>query len=108
MDSFSANVIENRQIINPSDLQLNIPSMNFTANNFGGSSMTIRGIGSIVVGSSGESGISTHVDEVALPMNLNTEEFFDMERVEVLHGPQGTLYGRNATGGAVNFVTQKP
>ncbi len=108
MDAFSANVIENRQIINPSDLQLNIPSMNFTANNFGGSSMTIRGIGSIVVGSSGESGISTHVDEVALPMNLNTEEFFDMERVEVLHGPQGTLYGRNATGGAVNFVTQKP
>ena len=108
MDAFSADAIENRQIINPSDLQLNIPSMNFTANNFGGSAMTIRGIGRIVIGSSGEAGVSTHVDEVALPMNLNTEELFDMERVEVLRGPQGMLYGRNATGGAINFVTKKP
>jgi outer membrane receptor protein involved in Fe transport len=68
--------------------------------------MSIRGIGNLVIG--GESGVSTHVNEIAVGTNLNTAEFYDMERVEILRGPQGTLFGRNATGGAVNMVTKMP
>ena len=59
-----------------------------------------------MVGRSGESGVSSHVNEIAVPANLETMEFFDMERVEILRGPQSTLFGRNATGGAINLVTK--
>ena len=101
-------MLADQQIINPSDLQLNAPNVAFTATNFGGSSFSIRGIGSLVIGRTGEPGVSAHLNEIAVPNNLNATEFFDMERVEVLRGPQGTLFGRNATGGVVNFVTRKP
>ncbi len=100
--------IEERQVITPSDLQMNASNVSFTATNFGGSSFSIRGIGNLVIARSGEPGVSQHLNEIAVSTNLNTLEFFDMERVEVLRGPQGTLYGRNATGGAINFVTRKP
>ena len=106
--ALSASALEDQQIINPSDLQLNAPNVSFTATNFGGSSFSIRGIGNLVIGRTGESGVSMHLNEIAVPTNLNSIEFFDMERVEVLRGPQGTLFGRNATGGAINFVTKKP
>ena len=100
--------LRDRQIITPSDLQLNTPNVSFSATNFGSSTLSIRGIGRLVVGRSGESGVSAHMNEIAVPANLETMEFFDLERVEVLRGPQGTLFGRNATGGAINFVTKMP
>ena len=106
--ALTGNMLEDRQVINPSDLQLNAPSVTFTATNFGNSSFSIRGIGRLVISGTGEAGVSTHMNEIAVSTNLNTIEFFDMERVEVLRGPQGTLYGRNATGGAINFVTALP
>ena len=101
-------MLQDRQVINTSDLQLNAPNVSFSATNFGGSSFSIRGIGNLVIGRTGESGVSFHVNEIAMPTNLNAIEFFDMERVEILRGPQGTLFGRNDTGGAVNFVTKMP
>ena len=100
--------LRDRQIITPSDLQLNTPNVSFSATNFGSSTLSIRGIGRLVVGRSGESGVSAHMNEIAVPANLETMEFFDIERVEVLRGPQGTLFGRNATGGAINLVTKMP
>ena len=105
--ALTGEMLEDKQVITPSDLQLNTPNVSFTATNFGESSFSIRGIGSLVVGRTGEPGVSTHLNELAVPNNLNSTEFFDMERVEVLRGPQGTLFGRNATGGVVNFVTRK-
>ena len=106
--ALGGDILEDRQVINPSDLQLNAPNVSFTATNFGGSSFSIRGIGNLVIGRTGEPGVSTHLNEIAVPNNLNATEFFDMERIEVLRGPQGTLFGRNATGGVINFVTRKP
>ncbi len=106
--ALTSSMLEDRQVINTSDLQLNAPNVSFSATNFGGSSFSIRGIGNLVIGRTGESGVSFHVNEIAMPTNLNAIEFFDMERVEILRGPQGTLFGRNATGGAVNFVTKMP
>ena len=101
-------MLADRQIINPSDLQLNAPNVSFSATNFGGSNLSIRGIGQLVISRSGESGVSSHVNEIAVATNLNSVEFFDLERIEILRGPQGTLFGRNATGGALNVVTKMP
>ena len=106
--ALTADAIEDRQVITPSDLQINASNVTFTATNFGGSSFSIRGIGNLVIARSGEPGVSQHLNEIAVSSNLNSIEFFDMERVEILRGPQGTLFGRNATGGAINFVTRKP
>lgn len=106
--ALTGEMLEEEQVITPSDLQMNAPNVSFTAANFGGSSFSIRGIGNLVVAGSGQSGVSTHINEVSVVSNLNAIEFFDMERVEILRGPQGTLFGRNATGGAINFVTQMP
>ena len=108
VSALSAEMLEDQQVITPSDLQMNAPSVSYTATNFGGSSFSIRGVGRIVLGRSGEPGVSAHLNEIPLDLNLNTMEFFDMERVEVLRGPQGTLFGRNATGGVINFVSAQP
>ncbi|MCX7063001.1 MAG: TonB-dependent receptor plug domain-containing protein, partial [Proteobacteria bacterium] len=104
--ALTGEMLESRGVITASDLQMNSPSLTFTATNFGGSSYSIRGIGNLVIG--GESGVSTHINEIPIASNLNSVEFYDVERVEVLRGPQGTLFGRNATGGAVNMVTKRP
>jgi iron complex outermembrane receptor protein len=106
--AFSGEMMEDKQIISPSDLQLASPNVSFTATNFGGSSFSIRGIGRLVIAGSGENGVSIHQNQIAVPTNLPAAEFYDLERVEVLRGPQGTLFGRNATGGAVNMVTRMP
>ena len=106
--AFSEEGIQARQIIQTSDIQMNVPNVSFTNTNFGSFSFSIRGIGRLVTAGSGESGVSSHVNDIPIAGNLITSEFFDMQRVEVLRGPQGTLFGRNATGGVVNFITRKP
>jgi iron complex outermembrane recepter protein len=106
--AFSGAMLEDKQILSPSDLQLNAPNVSFTATNFGGSSFSIRGIGRLVIAGSGENGVSIHQNQIAVPTNLPAAEFYDLDRVEILRGPQGTLFGRNATGGAVNMVTKMP
>jgi outer membrane receptor protein involved in Fe transport len=106
--AFTGDMLAHKQIIGTSDLQMNTPNVSFTATNFGSSSLSIRGIGRLVISSSGESGVSIHLNQIAVGTNLNAMEYYDMERVEVLRGPQGTLFGRNATGGAINMVTKKP
>jgi len=106
--ALSGDMLEDRQILGATDLQMNAPNVTFTATNFGGSSFSIRGIGRLVIAASGENGVSTHINDIPLGTNLAAVEFFDVSRVEVLRGPQGTLYGRNATGGAINVVTNMP
>ena len=106
--AFSEEGIQARQIITTSDLQMNVPNVSFTNTNFGSNSFAIRGIGRLVTAGSGEAGVSTHLNDIPITGNLITTEFFDMQSVEFLRGPQGTLFGRNATGGVVNFITRKP
>ncbi len=88
------------------ELQFAIPGL--VVNNFGmwGARFTLRGV-------TNESGsgqaIANHLNGAYLgSANLAITRSFDMQRIEVLKGPQGTLYGRNATGGSINFVTQPP
>ena len=106
--ALTGEMLEDKQVITTSDLQMNAPNVSFTQTNFGSNSLSIRGIGRLLTSATGDAGVSVHTNEISVAPNLNTSEFYDMERVEILRGPQGTLYGKNATGGVVNFVTRKP
>jgi outer membrane receptor protein involved in Fe transport len=109
VSAFSAEALEKQQIENPSDLQLTLPNVTFTKTNFTSSSFTIRGIGDLCVGVSCDQATAIHLNDSPLfATRLFETEFFDLERIEVLRGPQGTLFGRNATSGVVNVVSAKP
>ncbi len=72
-------------------------------------SLFVRGVGLNDFGVTNSGPIAAYADEVYISSNAaQIFQILDLERVEVLRGPQGTLYGRNATGGAVNFVARKP
>lgn len=109
VSAFSAEALEAQQIENSSDLQLTLPNITFTKTNFTSSSFTIRGIGDLCVGVSCDQATAIHMNGSPLfQTRLFETEFFDLERVEVLRGPQGTLFGRSATSGVVNVITAKP
>jgi len=68
----------------------------------------LRGIGNQVAGNYAENSVAIYIDDVPRPRSSSSTELVNLERVEVLKGPQGALYGRNATGGAINIVTKEP
>jgi len=109
VSAFNTEALEKQQIKNTSDLQLTLPNVTFTKGNFTGSSFTIRGIGDLCVGVTCDSATAIHMNDAPLyATRLFESEFYDLAQVEVLRGPQGTLFGRNATSGVVNFRTARP
>jgi outer membrane receptor protein involved in Fe transport len=69
----------------------------------------IRGVGFLDYTSNNASPVGVSVDDVAFALPIQTQgQLFDIDRVEVLRGPQGTLYGRNTTGGEINFISNRP
>ena len=92
------------------DLQNATPSLEVEpAFGSGQPQFRLRGVGFIDYTANNSSPVGVNIDEVPLPFPVQTQgQLFDVSRVEVLRGPQGTLYGRNTTGGAVNFVTNRP
>ncbi len=91
------------------DLGMFVPNTEFT-HNIGLTQGFIRGIGSPFPGpTAGESSVAYYVDGVYIESGVGLNiDFLDIERIEVLRGPQGTLYGRNANAGAINIITKKP
>jgi len=109
VSAFNTEAMEKQQIKNTSDLQLTLPNVTFTKTNFTSASFTIRGIGDLCVGTTCDSATAIHLNDAPLfSTRLFEGEFYDMGQVEVLRGPQGTLFGRNATSGVVNFRTARP
>lgn len=108
--AMSQKELEARAIESFKDLQFNVPSVTYSNGNFDGNNFQIRGIGISSVATSADSGVSVHTNDVYVfgTAGLATAEYYDLERIEVLRGPQSTLYGRNATGGVVNVITAKP
>lgn len=107
--AFSGEELLRAQISKPMDLQFNVPNMLMSKGHFSDAAISIRGIGNLAVGSAADSGTGNHFNGVYLNNGRIFEmEFYDAERVEVLRGPQGTLYGRNTTAGVLNFITKKP
>ena len=109
VSAFDEGALDDMQLAGGPDLVKAIPNVNFTKGNFGGFNFRIRGIGVDAVSTAADAGVGVHLNDVPLTSNsLFEAEFYDVERVETLRGPQGTLYGRNATGGVVNLITAKP
>ena len=108
LTAFGGDDVSFRQVRGLQDLQYDVPGLTYGERE-GGASVTVRGVGLNVNFGPFESGVATHIDGHYQPtttsgiLGLN-----DLERVEVLRGPQGTIYGRNATGGAINFILKKP
>jgi outer membrane receptor protein involved in Fe transport len=107
LSAFTDAQIEDRQIIGLLDVQLNSPNVSATDSNFGDRELSIRGLGNLLdTQGRTQNSVSYHVNEV--PLDAPLADFYDLERLEVLRGPQGTLYGRDSTAGAVNAITNRP
>ena len=107
--AYTAQDLAAHQVNQFKDIQFSTPNVYYSKTNFTGTNFAIRGIGTQVISGDAESGIAFNIDDVfyeAAPVDSN--QFYDIDRVEVLRGPQSTLYGRGATGGAVNVFSARP
>jgi outer membrane receptor protein involved in Fe transport len=104
-----ANFLKSRNITSLESLTQAVPSMTYAETQSGAPTITLRGIGFNETSLAAFPAVSMYLDEVPLtfPVMANHTNY-DLERVEVLQGPQGTVFGQNVTGGAVNFIAAKP
>src|SRR5437762_14220290 len=85
-----------------------VPNVSFTSNR-DATQIFIRGIGNVFFIAGGDPGVALYTDGAYISdMTSSNASLFDLQRVEVLRGPQGALYGRNATGGAINLISATP
>ncbi len=109
MAVFSANMIEKKNISTISNLAEFTPSLNIAQTIPSRVRIRIRGVGSRKFDVGAEGSIGVFVDEIYMPRFSGlSAALLDVERIEVLKGPQGTLFGRNTPGGAISIITQKP
>lgn len=110
VSAFSGEQVEDMNLSSPKDLAAFTPGLSTTNATSGGTPIfAIRGIGLDDFNVNNNSGVGVYIDDVfASSPALLSGQLFDVERVEVLKGPQGTLYGKNTTGGAINFISVKP
>ena len=107
--AFSAAQLAQSGIVTSDELQRFTPNLTWNAAGGAGSSVGLRGIVDINFTTGQVGSVAIVVDEVGLNSPVaNTFALLDLERVEVLRGPQVTLYGRSTTGGAINFITNRP
>jgi len=98
-----------RQIAGGPDLVKEVPNLTFSKTNFTGYNLEIRGIGTQAISVATDPAVAVAFNGTPFIRNhFFEQEFYDVGQVEVLRGPQGTLYGRNATAGVVNIITARP
>ncbi len=107
--ALSQEQLTSRQIAGGPDLVKEVPNLTFSKTNFTGYNIEIRGIGTQAISVTTDPAVAVSFNDIPFLRNhFFEQEFFDVSQVEVLRGPQGTLYGRNATAGVVNVVSAKP
>jgi iron complex outermembrane receptor protein len=107
--ALSQEQLTSRQIAGGPDLVKEVPNLTFSKTNFSGYTIQIRGIGTQAISVTTDPAVAVALNDIPFIRNhFFEQEFFDVNQVEVLRGPQGTLYGRNATAGVVNVITAKP
>src|SRR5690606_37606703 len=109
--AFSGEKLEERGVRDMFELSTISPNLDIKGSRGNGNtapSFQIRGIGA-GAGATGERGVGFYVDNVFMPRTTGpVMRVLDVERIEVLRGPQGTLFGRNSTGGAIRVITRQP
>jgi iron complex outermembrane receptor protein len=107
--ALSQQQLTERQIAGGPDLIRDVPNMNFTKTNFSGYNIELRGIGTQAISVTTDPAVAVAFNDIPFIRNhFFEQEFYDLSDAEVLRGPQGTLYGRNATAGVVNIKSALP
>ncbi|MBO9376371.1 TonB-dependent receptor plug domain-containing protein [Sphingomonas histidinilytica] len=107
--ALSGDALRSQRVVSLADLANTIPGLSYAPSATQTPVYTLRGVGFYETSLAAYPTTSVYVDQVPLPFPaLSTHASFDLERVEVLKGPQGTLFGQNSTGGAINFIAAKP
>lgn len=107
--AFTGDRLEKLGVTQSNELAFSTPNLYINGSAENAAKITLRGVGSNDFIPTANPGVGTYVDEVFNGMSsAQTFQLFDLERVEVLRGPQGTLYGKNSTGGTINYITKKP
>ncbi|WP_212742542.1 TonB-dependent receptor [Rudaea sp. 3F27F6] len=107
--AFSGEDLINRKIETGGDLVTATPNVSFTKTNFAMYNFQIRGIGTQALSVTTDPAVAVSFNSSPMIRNrLFEQEYFDVSNVEVLRGPQGTLFGRNATAGVVNMIPNLP
>jgi iron complex outermembrane receptor protein len=108
MEVFGGKFLDDANITTTTQLQYNVPGLTIQPLESGGL-VSLRGVGSGSTGLGYDPSSAVHIDGIYVGTSSQAlNRLFDLGTLEVLKGPQGTLYGRNATGGVINIVTQKP
>lgn len=110
INAFDSETLKDLRVTQAEDLTKLTPGLTLRTTGVSADPMlTVRGIGMNNGETNQNPAVTAYLNEIALPSHAFLGfPIFDMERVEVLKGPQGTLYGRNTTGGAINFITRRP
>lgn len=109
VSAFGANEMKENQIVKIDDVIAATPNLSFTPFSEADPQLSIRGISSTADGVGGDPSVVVFINDIAVNRSGGANlDIYDLERVEVMRGPQGTLYGKNAVGGAINFITKAP
>ncbi|WP_330985431.1 MULTISPECIES: TonB-dependent receptor [Enterobacterales] len=110
MSIFDQQTLSDRRIDDVEHLLRDVPNVSFSSLGDGRSSyMSIRGVGPVTKPLNyDDTSVVTYIDGVPQPSYASDWRFLDVERIEVLRGPQGTVFGRNAQAGAINITTRQP
>ncbi|VWX47299.1 TonB-dependent receptor [Novosphingobium sp. 9U] len=107
--ALGASALQERQIQSVDDIAKAVPGLTYTNSANNTPVYTLRGVGFYDTSLGSYPANSVYLDQVPLPFPILTNlTAFDLERIEVLKGPQGTLFGQNSTGGAINYIAAKP
>jgi iron complex outermembrane recepter protein len=107
--ALSAEALATRKITSLADVAAAVPGLAYSPSTTNTPIFTLRGVGFNESSLGVYPAVSVYADEVPLPFPVTASHAaYDLERIEVLKGPQGTLFGQNSTGGAINYIVAKP